>query len=298
MSSTSSNNKLPIAFLGLGTMGAGMAHRLLGAGFPLAVYNRNAEKAAPFAKAGARVAKTPHEAATGAKIVISMVADDPASRALWQGDQGAITALEPGAICIECSTLTVHWVHDLAAALAARRCEFLDAPVTGTKPHAANGELNFIVGGSAETVEKVRPALAVMSKTINHIGPVGSGAMLKLINNFLCGVQVASMAEAIAMIERSGLDRDRALEFLLAGAAGSPLAKTITARVTKPDFSANFALRLMAKDLVYAISEGKKNAIHLATAAAALEDFQRAINAGHGDEDMAAVIQPMRKTRP
>src|SRR5579862_8559577 len=122
-------SKPSIAFLGLGIMGSGMARRLLANGFPLAVFNRNAEKAAPFAAAGAHVAGSPHEAARNAQVIISMLADDHASRSLWLGDHGALGAAAPGTVCIECSTVTVGWVRELAAAAAARRCEFLDAPV-------------------------------------------------------------------------------------------------------------------------------------------------------------------------
>jgi 3-hydroxyisobutyrate dehydrogenase len=176
-----------------------------------------------------------------------------------------------------------------------RGCEFLDAPVTGSKTQAAAGELNFLVGGSAATLEKVRPVLAAMSKTITPIGPTGSGALLKLINNFVCGVQVASLAEALAMIERSGLDRAKALDILTNGAPGSPLMKAVAGRMTAPDFTPNFLLRLMAKDLGYAIQVGGKLSVELLTAMSALEEFQRAIATGHGEKDIAAVVEPFRK---
>ncbi|HWY76582.1 MAG TPA: NAD(P)-dependent oxidoreductase, partial [Verrucomicrobiae bacterium] len=142
-------NKPLIAFFGLGLMGSGMARQLLKAGFPLAVFNRNQEKAASFADGGARVARTPREAAVGADVLISMVADDNASRAVWVGENGALAAAAPGVVCVESSTVTVGWVRELAAAASARGCEFLDAPVTGSKAQAASGELNFLVGGPA-----------------------------------------------------------------------------------------------------------------------------------------------------
>jgi 3-hydroxyisobutyrate dehydrogenase len=276
-------------------MGGGMARNLLTKGFPLTVFNRNAEKAKNFAAEGAHVAASPREAATDADLIISMVADDNASRALWLGENGALAPARPGTVCIECSTVTVNWVRELAAAAAQKKCDVLDAPVTGSKIQAAAGELNFLVGGDSVTLEKARPVLAAMSKTIVHLGPTGSGAMVKLINNFVCGVQVASLAEALTMIERSGLDRARALEVLANGAPGSPLFKAVSVRMTTPDFTPNFLLKLMAKDLGYAIQEGGKLSVELITATAALEEFQRAIAAGHADKDMSAVIEPMRK---
>src|SRR5665213_3103346 len=223
-------SKPHIAFLGLGIMGSGMARRLLKNEFPLTVFNRNLEKSKSFADEGAHVAHSPRAAAKDADIIISMVAEDPASRSLWLGENGALAAARPGTICVECSTVTVNWVRELAAAAAQKQCEFLDAPVTGSKIHAAGGELNFLVGGDSATLEQARPVLATMSKTIVHLGLTGSGALVKLINNFVCGVQVAALAEAVAMIERSGLDRAKALEVLTAGAPGSPIVKTVSTR--------------------------------------------------------------------
>jgi 3-hydroxyisobutyrate dehydrogenase len=282
------------AFLGLGVMGSGMARRLLGAGFPLAVYNRNPDKASPFAADGARVAPTPRQAAQGADVIISMVADDHASRAVWLGPDGALAGAAPGTVCIESSTVSLGWLRELAAAVAERRCEFLDAPVTGSKVHAASGELNFLVGSSASTLDKVRPVLAAMSKSVVPLGPTGSGAMVKLINNFVCGVQVASLAEALAMIERSGLDRNKALEILTNGAPGSPLVKMVSSRMTAADYTPNFALRLMAKDLDYAMNEAAKLNLALETASAALDRFKLALAARLGDKDMAALFEILK----
>src|SRR5437764_232884 len=129
-------SKSHVAILGLGIMGSGMAGRLLSAGFPLSVYNRNPEKAHPFADAGAHLAISPKEAAARSEIIISMVADDVASRQVWLGENGALSGARPGSVLIESSTLTVAWIKQLASAAEKRHCELLDAPVTGTKRHA------------------------------------------------------------------------------------------------------------------------------------------------------------------
>ncbi len=276
-------------------MGTGMARRLLGGGFPLTVWNRNPAKTAALAAEGARTAATPREAAAGADIVLSMVADDNASRGVWLGPDGALAGAARGAVLVECSTLTVGWIMELTQAATARGGEFLDAPVTGSRVHAAGGELNFLVGGSAATLEKARPVLAVMSRSITHLGPAGSGSLIKLINNFVCGVQISALAEALAWIEKSGLDRGKALAVLTDGAPGSPLVKTIAGRMTAPDYTPNFLLRLMAKDLGYAVHESGRRQLPLLTATAALGLFQQAVAAGHGDQDMAAVVEPLRK---
>jgi 3-hydroxyisobutyrate dehydrogenase len=197
-------------------------------------------------------------------------------------------------VLVECSTLTVGWIEELSREAAARGCELLDAPVTGSKPHAASGELLFLVGGSATALETARPALTAMSRAIVHLGPTGRGALLKLVNNFMCGVQAASLAEALALIERSGIDRPKALEVLTAGAPGSPLVKTLSGRMTARDYTPNFLLRLMAKDLTYALAEGRGHGLSLSTVASALEVVKQAIDAGHGEEDFSALVEPMR----
>jgi 3-hydroxyisobutyrate dehydrogenase len=288
-------SKSPVAFFGLGIMGSGMARRLLGAAFPLTVYNRSPEKAAAIAAQGAKPAAAPRDAAAGAEILVSMVADDEASRSLWLGDQGALAAAAKGALLVECSTLSVGWVRELAAAATARGCELLDAPVTGSRNQAASGELNFLVGGSAAALERARPVLSAMGRSISHVGPTGSGALLKLINNFLCGVQAVSLAEAIAVMEQSGLDRAKSLDLIVNGTPGSPLFKILSRRMAAGDYAPNFMLSLMAKDLAYALAEGRRYGLSLTTVTAALERFKDAAASGHSNEDFSVVVEELRK---
>jgi 3-hydroxyisobutyrate dehydrogenase len=275
-------------------MGAGMAGRLLHAGHQVTVWNRSRDRAEPFAEQGARVAATPREAAARADVIIAMVADDDASREIWLGDEGAFTSARAGTVIIESSTLTPSWIRELAAAAKERGYEFIDAPVTGSRVQAASGELLFLVGGEAATLDKVRDVLNAMGRGIVHLGPVGSGALVKLVNNFVCGVQVAALAEALALIERSGLERERALGILLDGAPGSPLVKAVSQRMINRDYTVFFRLGLMAKDLTYARGEGEQHGVALDTAGAALQAFERARAAGHGALDIGAVIEPLR----
>jgi len=274
-------------------MGAGMARQLAQKGFALTVWNRDAAKAARFA--GARVAVTPADAARGADVVLAMVADDEASRGVWLGEQGALAAMSTSAIAIESSTLTVDWIRKLAAAAATLGVGFLDAPVTGSKAQAESGTLSFLVGGPADLLERVRPVLAAMSGSIAHLGPCGSGAMMKLINNFLCGVQVASLAEAIAMAERSGLDVRQAAAVLGAGSPGSPLVKIVGQRMVDRDYQPNFYIPLMAKDLSYARQTFASAGIEIKSADVARERFVAAERDGRGQQDIAAIVELMRR---
>ena len=283
------NNR--VAILGLGIMGSGMAHRLLSSGCEVTVYSRSPEKSKPFADAGAIVAASPAEAAARAQVVISMVSDDLASRAVWLGENGALAGAQRGSVLIESSTLTVHWVKELGSMAASRGCEFLDAPVTGTKPHAESGQLLFLVGGSADALDKARPVFSVLGRDVLYLGPTGSGALLKLVNNFMAAVQAVSFGEALALIQAGGLDQEKAVSILTEGVPGSPMVKRVAARVASGDFTPHFFMRLMAKDVGYAIEEAKARGINLPTAAAALSVFQQSIQNGRGDEDFTAVVK-------
>lgn len=284
-----------VAILGLGTMGAGMAANLLKAGFALSVYNRTAAKARALTDSGARLAATPAEAVKGASVIISMLSDDTASRDVWLGKDGALEAAKKEAVLIESSTVSPAWISELAGQAAHRGLDLLDAPVTGSRMQAEAGQLSFLVGGNEAALEKAASVLKAMSKEIVHLGPVGSGAKMKLINNFLCGVQVASLAEGLTWIERSGLDRDKALSILKAGAPGSPLLGAISTRMANQAYTVNFLLKLMRKDLLYAQNEAAQCDVDLKTAEAARSLFEAAIAQGFGDEDMASVIEPVRK---
>jgi len=284
-------SKPSIAILGLGIMGAGMARRLLAANFPLAVYNRNREKSVPFGTDGAFVASSPREAASRAQIVLSMVSDDSASRNVWLGENGALNGATANSLLIESSTLSVGWIQELAAKAAERQCQFLDAPVTGTKPHAESGQLLFLVGGSADALDAARSVFSVLGRDVVHLGPTGSGALMKLVNNFLCGVQAASFGEAMSLVDAGGLDRDKAISILNGGAPGSGILKRIADRMAANDFSPTFALRWMAKDVTYALADASARGVSLQTASAALSVLQQAIAQGHGDEDFAAVTK-------
>jgi 3-hydroxyisobutyrate dehydrogenase len=280
-----------IAFIGLGTMGAGMARRLMQAGHSLTVYNRTAERAEPFAAEGAKIAGSPAKAAAQAEMVIVMVADDTASRSSWLGIEGALASARPGTILMDSSTLSVAWIRELAAAAATHNCPFIEAPVTGSKMQAEGGELVFLTGGDAAVINSVRPILATMSRAIAHLGPAGSGATMKLMNNFLCAVQAVSLGEALAVIEKSGLNRDAAFDILCNGAPGSPMLKGVGKRMMARDYRVNFTMNLMHKDMSYAMDEGERNGVFLTMAEAARDQLQAGISAGMGDKDFSAVAE-------
>jgi 3-hydroxyisobutyrate dehydrogenase len=167
----------------------------------------------------------------------------------------------------------------------------LDAPVTGTKPHAASGELLFLVGGSPAALAAAQPVFSVLGRDLIHLGPVGSGTLMKLINNFVCGVEAACFAEAMALVEAGRLDPSQALSILNGGAPGSGILRRISERIVDNDFTPNFHLRWMAKDLSYALDSGLDRGIALEMAGPALALFERAVSQGRGDEDFSAIVK-------
>lgn len=287
-----------IAVIGLGIMGSGMARNLLKGGHTVTVYNRTRARAEELVADGATVADSPRDAAQNADVILSMISDDHASRAVWLGKNGALEAAKPEAILIESATLTPAWVRELGKLAAARGCSFLDAPVGGSKLQAANAELVFFVGGDAATLERARPYFEQMGKAIYHLGPTGSGAMYKLINNLIGGVEQTVLVEAIALAEASGLDMNQVTAVLTESQISPLLFKRKLPQLLARDYRAAFSLRLMHKDLTYALSEAADKNIPLPTVAAAREIMRVAIAQGMGEQDVMVLrelFQPAKE---
>jgi 3-hydroxyisobutyrate dehydrogenase-like beta-hydroxyacid dehydrogenase len=244
-----------VAFIGLGRMGHGMAGRFLDAGFSLAVWNRSKAKAEDLIARGARWATSPADAADGADAVVTMVADDAASRAVWLGKDGAARSAKAGTLAIECSTVSYGHALDLARELRGRGLIYIDSPVTGLPDAAAAGKLTLLVGAEPADLESARPYLAPLSTTIRHFGAVGSGTVYKLINNLMGAIQIAGLAEGLAIAEQAGLDMKLVLETLETGVAASPQVIRHSKRMVARNFGgATFAAALRHKDAVYAVA--------------------------------------------
>jgi 3-hydroxyisobutyrate dehydrogenase len=281
-----------ITFLGLGAMGSRMAARLVAAGHAVTVWNRSPQAAEALRAQGATVATTPREAAEGAEIVISMVFDDGASRAVWLDERtGALGGLAATALAIESSTLTPAWLQELDSALAARGIAFIDAPVAGSRPQADAGQLIFMAGGEAATIERARPVLLQMGGALHHVGAVGSGAWLKLVVNALFGTQVAAMAEQLALLRAAGVDAERALAALKAMPVTSAAAGGAATLMLARNFAPQAPVDLIAKDLAYTLRSAEQAGTALPVTAAVAERFLAASAAGHGHENLVAVAK-------
>ena len=285
-----------IALLGLGAMGSRMAANLLKADHALTVWNRTPEATAALVAQGAKQAPTPRQAAAGADFVFAMVRDDEASREVWLSpDHGALAGLKEGAIAIESSTLTPGWIRKLGLAVAARGSTLLEAPVAGSRPQAEAAQLVYFIGGDEAVLKQVKPLLMAMGSTITHVGPLGSGALVKLSTNALLGVQVTVLAELIGILRRSGADVASALKAIGGTAAWSPAANNLSSSMLAENFSPQFPVELIEKDFRYAV-DAAGSPTEAPTIAAACGVFQKAIANGFGGDNMTSVVQLFTKS--
>jgi 3-hydroxyisobutyrate dehydrogenase len=286
-----------VAFIGLGNMGIGMAGRLLSAGHELRVFNRTAARAHTLTHKALRVCATPRDACMGADAVFSMLADDTASQAVWLGPDGILAAsLAQRAFAIECSTLSHRWVLELAAAANGQGLRYIDAPVTGLPDSAAAGELTLLVGASTDDLEHARPLLAAIARRIFHFGAVGSGTVYKLMVNLLGAVQIASLAEGIAIAERAGLDLQVVADAIAAGQAASPQVVRNCRRMIegRHDQEVVFTPQLRLKDVNYALALAQSLGVGSPFGALAGEAFGKLCRLGRAHENESAIVDIAR----
>ena len=285
-----------IAFCGLGLMGSGMARSLLRAGHQVCVWNRAPEKTTALHDAGASIAATPHEAAVDADVAFSMVSDDEASRAVWLGADGMLDALSPGALVLECSTLSHAWVMELAERATERSLHYLDCPVTGLPEAASNGELTLLMGGGGVDLERARPCLEALSKEIVVFGGVGAGTAYKLIVNLLGAVEIAATAEAMETAGRAGLDLEQVATALEKGAAGSfhvgRQAHIMAAESHEENLA--FTTDLRRKDTRYGVELSRELGVSCPMGDRSLSQFDRASLLGYGDKNESHVLDAVR----
>lgn len=286
-----------IAFLGAGIMGQAMIRNLRKAGFPVTVFNRTIDKARALQSCGAQVAETPRAAAEGADLVISMLIDDAACRTCWLGAQGVFdAALKPDTILIECSTASHGWIRELHSRAKERGQPFLDCPVAGRPDVAVAGQLNMFVGGDAAILDRARPALEAMTKTITHFGPVGSGIAFKLIYNVLGAIQVAALGEAMFAAEAAGLDLRAAAHGFSTGATASPhvIRHAKYMSLNQHENPIQFSGRNRIKDIMYGVELSEQVGAQSVIGRAAADVFGQMIPLGMADLNDSELIDALR----
>ena len=285
-----------VGFIGLGRMGTPMAAHLARAGFALTVHNRSARSMTAFAaEHGAATAPDPATLAAASDIVITMLADDDALRDVMTGPTGILAGLEPGSLVIDMGTVGRQVILELAEQVAARGSDLIDAPVSGVPKVAAEGRLVIMVGAEAPVLERARPILEAMSERIIPLGPVGTGAAMKVaINAAIHGLNQA-VSEALVLAERAGIDRTTAYEVFVAGALSGPFVINRRQVFEHPGVGPQpFSLRLAVKDLRLALELADEVGAPLEQAELNKDVLERAVAAGFGDLDESAVAAYLR----
>ncbi len=284
---------MAVGFIGLGIMGSRQAANLARAGFDLVVYNRTREKADEWAAThGGTVAATPREVAEQAEIVISMVVDAPQVESVLLGDpDGAVHGAGEGSLFVDMSTIAPTQTRAIGAALAERGVAFVDAPVTGSAPKAEDATLTIMAGGEAADVERARPLLEAMGRLVVHVGPLGQGEMVKLINNAVAAVNAATVAQALIVGRATGVDLDALVQVMGAGSGGSAMLDLKAGPMREHDFATLFKLEHMLKDVRLCLEEAQAAGVPFPAAAAARDLYAAGMGRDLGGRDFAAVLE-------
>jgi 3-hydroxyisobutyrate dehydrogenase len=280
----------PVAVLGIGAMGHGRAASALRAGIPTIVWNRQPRATRDLAGLGADVAETAADAARRAAIVVTMVTDTDAVLSIAR-DQGMLAALAPGAIWVQMSTIGVAGIERVAALVAAERPEvtLLDAPVSGSKDPAAQGQLTIFASGPEEARSRVAPLFDALGQRTVWVGAVGAGSRLKLVNNTLVAFAAEGVATSVALAGRLGLATETVIEAVGGGPLVSPWQAAKLQRIAAGEFSAQFALSLALKDVHLALQAADSD--RFAALAGLAEEWQQGVDAGLGDQDLTVVTR-------
>jgi 3-hydroxyisobutyrate dehydrogenase-like beta-hydroxyacid dehydrogenase len=283
--------KPAIGLIGLGLMGRPMGMNLLKAGYSLTVWNRTASRADELVGAGAKLAKSPQEAAAASEFLLTMVSDPPALEEVLWGSNGAMQALKRGGIYVDSSTISPALVRRISVDCKERGVRFLDAPVTGGDWGAKKGELVFMIGGDAETLKEAEPILGVMGKKLFHLGPNGAGQTIKLAMNMILALQVDALAEALALTTRAGIQGEKLVEVMQSSMARSGVLDIKAPNLLKGEYLPSFPLRLMHKDLGLALDLANQLGVALPATAAARETYSYVKGAAKEDLDYSAVMK-------
>lgn len=285
---------IPVTFLGLGTMGAAMAANLARAGFPVTAWNRTPGRAPELAELGVTIAASPSAAAAAAEIIVICVSDTPDVEAVLFGPDGAVEGARPGALIVDCSTIAPSGSWDFAARLRQRGLAMIDAPVSGGSEGARNATLTIFVGGDAADVERARPVLSALGRTITHVGPIGAGQAVKAVNQVILAGVYLGVAEGVVLAIKAGLDVEQVAAALGGGAAQSWVLANRSGRMIDNEYPLGFKVSLHRKDLEIALALAGQLGAVLPVSALAAQLESGLIAQGHGDDDMSALARAIR----
>jgi 3-hydroxyisobutyrate dehydrogenase len=284
-----------IGFIGLGTMGGGMARNLLAKGHPITVWNRNPERMVSLVKAGASPAQDPADLASRCSMVALCVSDTPDVEQVVCGERGIASALAPGALVIDHSTISPRATLRLAEAVAGREAHWLDAPVSGGSEGAQRGTLSIMIGGEASQVERARPFLTAYATTITHVGSTGSGQLAKLVNQVLVVVNQLAVSEALLLAQAGGLDLSRTIDAVKGGAAGSWMLANRGPQMVVRDWRPGFTIDLQEKDLRLVLEAADELAVPLPGTALVFQMYRALQRRGLGQEGNHALVKALEE---
>jgi 3-hydroxyisobutyrate dehydrogenase-like beta-hydroxyacid dehydrogenase len=284
-----------ISYLGLGTMGSGMASNLLKAGYQLTVWNRSAAKCEPFARKGARVADTPAEAARDVDLVIYMLSNDQAVEEVVFGAKGILGGIKEGQIAIDMSTVLPATSLRELESYGKRGVAFLDAPVFGSKDESANAKLWVLAAGNEAIFETVKPVLEHLGQTVHYFGKSGNAAAMKLVGNLMVALEMEALAEGLVLAQKAGLDLNAVMEVVKVADFRSPLLVSNGQNILKRDFSTSFALKLMLKDTGLIEKFGESLESPIPALRVVKKNLAAAVDLGFGKENASALIKALEK---
>jgi 3-hydroxyisobutyrate dehydrogenase len=282
-----------IGFIGLGIMGRGMAHNLLKAGFPVTVWNRTTSKTEALVAAGAQAGRDPADVAARSDIIITCVSDTPDVEAVILGENGIIKGIKTGSLVIDCSTISPMVTRHVAAKLAELGATMLDAPVSGGSEGAAQGTLSIMVGGEAKDFERALPVFQAMGKKITHVGAVGAGQTVKLVNQILVVGNALAMCEALLFAQAGGVDLAKTLEAVSAGAAGSWMLSNRGPQILRRDWRPGFTIDLQQKDIRLVLEAADKLGVPLPGTALIFQLYRSLQAQGLGSEGNHALVKAL-----
>lgn len=284
-----------IAFLGLGTMGRGMADNLLKAGYELTVWNRDGAKTRGFVRRGAQTAKTPAAAVQGAELIMYSLSDDRAVEQVVFGRDGILRGVARGQIAIDLSTVLPATTRREAAAYAKAGVGFIDAPVFGSKKEAAEAKLWVLAAGQKTVFEKVRPVLKKLGATLHYFGKTGHATSMKLVGNLIVALELEALAEALVLAQKAGLDLKTVLEVLEVADFRAPLLVANAGNIVKRDFTPSFALKLMLKDAKLIEKFAHEIGSPTPGIKVVRKHLRAAVKLGAGKENASALIKALEK---
>lgn len=280
-----------IGFIGLGIMGMPMAQNLLKAGFPLTVYNRTREKAEFLKKDGAQVVDSPKTVAQQCDIVITIVTDTPDVESVIFDRNGLIEGSHDGLIIVDMSTISPVMTREYAKMLAMKKVSLLDAPVSGGDVGAQKGTLTIMVGGDEKDFETCLPIFEVLGKRVTYIGPSGSGQMVKMCNQILCAVNMLAVCESLSLAKKSGIDLEKMLNVVTAGAGGSWALENLGTKIVQGELEPAFMVKLIQKDLRLVLEAARENQLPIPATAMANQFFTGLEAGGEGELGTQAMIK-------